>query len=757
MSPQSDPNEVTATDANSSSASNQKEAWPANDLVGKLLDGRYLIEEELARGGIGVVYLARDKPALMSRRVVVKVLLEDSLKNEWIVQKFHQEVESLTRLDDPGILGIFDVGKLEDGAPYLVMQYVDGVSLRTQIRAGGMKLERVANITQQIGRTLSTAHENGIIHRDLKPENIMLRHATGGGEQVKVIDFGIAKVKNSVIAPSTVTGAGVAGTIGYMSPEQLQAQKVTTASDVYALGAIAYEMLTGVRPFNPETAFQLLEMQRKGVRVSPKDLRPGLSAMAAEIILKALACEPSKRYQNAREFGERLASAITGETSPLEVSTLGLDKGEVTSPSTGKPETPATAGENYRKKMELAHVLFMDIVGYSKLPIDHQTQVLRQLQDIVKGTQACANAQSNNQLIRLPTGDGMALVFFSDPEAPVRCALGISKALKSHPEIRLRMGVHSGPVNQIIDVNESVNVAGAGINMAQRVMDCGDTGHIVLSKRMADDLGEFSQWQPYLHDLGETEVKHGVRMHIVNFYLNDVGNSDRPEKFKKQKKALVPVYILAAVFVLALIGGVLALWRPWNRNAADLKTGTPGTLTISERAFTYYLTPSDRGKTIEEERFTGNEQFRNGSKFRFVLIPEQSGALYLLDTGAAQNRAEAWYVLFPTPRNNQGSSQVNAGQPMEARIEFDNNPGNENLSIIWSAQPIPELEAICKEAAKTGFEIKDVAQVANVKEFLSKHGSQEIKVEIDPNKNQTTVRGGGDILIRKLVLKHFDL
>jgi serine/threonine-protein kinase len=233
--PQSDPNQATLNDPDSSSASNQKQRSATNDLVGKLIGGRYRIEQELARGGIGIVYLARDKPELMSRRVVVKVLLEDSLKNEWIVQKFHQEVESLTRLDDPGVLGVFDVGKLDDGAPFLVMQYVDGVSLRTQITTGGMGLERVARIMQQIGRTLSTAHARGIIHRDLKPENIMLSAVESGEELVKVIDFGIAKVKNSVIAPSTVTGLSTAGTIGYMSPEQLQAQKVTSSSDIYAL------------------------------------------------------------------------------------------------------------------------------------------------------------------------------------------------------------------------------------------------------------------------------------------------------------------------------------------------------------------------------------------------------------------------------------------------------------------------------------------------------------------------------------------
>lgn len=285
-------------------------------LIGTKLNDRYLIERELGRGGIGAVYLARDKPELHARRVVVKVLLEDSLKDEWVVQKFHQEIESLTRLDDPGVVGIFDAGTLPDGAPFLVMQYVDGVSLRAEIKPGGMDLSRAVNIIRQMGGTLAAAHAAGIIHRDLKPENIMLRRVTGGGEQVKVIDFGIAKIKDSVIAPSTVTGAGVAGTIGYMSPEQLNARSINAVSDIYAVGVIVYEMLTGIRPFNPETAFQLDGMQQQGPQVPPRAIRPGIPEAAQRFILKALTYNPSDRPQKIGAFCEELAHALTSEEAP---------------------------------------------------------------------------------------------------------------------------------------------------------------------------------------------------------------------------------------------------------------------------------------------------------------------------------------------------------------------------------------------------------------------------------------------------------
>src|SRR5713226_3519490 len=172
-------------------------------------------------------------------------------------------------------------------------------------------------------------------------------------------------------------------------------------------------------------------------------------------------------------------------------------------------------------QLEIAHVLFVDIVGYSKLLIDEQHASLGTLNEIVRGTQQFRTAEAAGKLIKIPTGDGIALVFQDRLEAPAECALEISRALKEHPTLPLRMGVHSGPVSGVIDVNERANVAGAGINMAQRVMDCGDAGHILLSKHVAEDLEQFPRWRPYLHELGECEVKHGVRISIVNLYADD--------------------------------------------------------------------------------------------------------------------------------------------------------------------------------------------------------------------------------------------
>src|SRR6266513_2144158 len=169
-------------------------------------------------------------------------------------------------------------------------------------------------------------------------------------------------------------------------------------------------------------------------------------------------------------------------------------------------------------KLEIGHVLFIDIVGYSKLLITEQSDQLQTLRQILRGTEQFKKAEAEGKLLRLPTGDGGALVFRNNPEAPGLCALEISRALKSHPELRVRMGIHSGPVNEVADLNEQVNMAGAGVNIAQRVMDCGDAGHILLSKRVADDLAPYPKWNSNLHDLGECEVKHGEKLGLVNFY-----------------------------------------------------------------------------------------------------------------------------------------------------------------------------------------------------------------------------------------------
>ena len=187
--------------------------------------------------------------------------------------------------------------------------------------------------------------------------------------------------------------------------------------------------------------------------------------------------------------------------------------------------------------LTMGHVLFMDIVGYSKLPMDQQRKLVAMLQDTVRQTSTFLHAQRKQRLICLPTGDGIALVFFGNPEYPVRCAVELSQTLRGHPEIKLRMGIHTGPVYQVDDINANQNVAGGGINVAQRVMDCGDEGHILVSEVVADTLAQLGKWDECLHDLGETEVKHGLRVHLFNLHTGECGNAELPQKMKSAPSA----------------------------------------------------------------------------------------------------------------------------------------------------------------------------------------------------------------------------
>ncbi|HEY8670907.1 MAG TPA: adenylate/guanylate cyclase domain-containing protein, partial [Terriglobales bacterium] len=221
-------------------------------------------------------------------------------------------------------------------------------------------------------------------------------------------------------------------------------------------------------------------------------------------------------------------------------------------------------------KFEIGHVLFIDIVGYSKLLITEQSAQIQKLKEMVRGTEQVRLAEAEGKLLRLPTGDGGALVFRNSPEAPVLCALEISRALKNDPALRVRIGIHSGPVNEVTDLNEQANIAGAGINIAQRVMDCGDAGHILLSKHVAEDLEHYPRWREYLHDLGDCEVKHGVRLGLVNLYTDQVGNLQLPKKLRALKKHRAgvrwAVVITSLLALLATAAGIAMFVRSRTRS-----------------------------------------------------------------------------------------------------------------------------------------------------------------------------------------------
>src|ERR1700736_470814 len=235
-----------------------------------------------------------------------------------------------------------------------------------------------------------------------------------------------------------------------------------------------------------------------------------------------------------------------------------------------------------KSELEIAHVLFIDVVGYSMRLINEQTAVVAELNRVVRKTPHFRSAEAAGRLIRIPTGDGMALVFSNTPEAPVQCALEICEALRAHPDIHVRMGIHSGPVDAVPDVNDRPNVAGVGINIAQRIMDCADAGHILLSKRVAEDLSQYAHWQPRLHDLGEIEMKHGAVISVVNLHGEGFGNATVPSRIhefrrhpaRRRIRTLWPIGAL--ILAIALFVSVWFIYRSLSergsRNFANVKS-----------------------------------------------------------------------------------------------------------------------------------------------------------------------------------------
>jgi class 3 adenylate cyclase len=547
-----------------------------------------------------------------------------------------------------------------------------------------------------------------------------------------------------------------------MSPEQLEAKTLSPASDIYSFGVIAYEIVTGRRPFKPDSVFQLLEMQREGVHVMPKGLRPTLPEGAQEVILKALEFDPKKRYQSAAEFGEALAHALstTGRSlndSPPRGSTPSLRVNEA-----------APDRENGRDQvMELAHVLFMDIVGYSTLSQDDQIKVTKQLKDVVREANEFQRASTSNNLVSIPTGDGMALVFFGDPEAPVRCALEISVALREFPEIKLRMGINSGPVNKVVDVNEKVNVAGAGINMAQRIMDCGDTGHILLSKRVADDLTQWNRWRGKLRDLGEVQVKHGVLIHIFNLYTGEIGNPAVPEKCGKKRHRYSLTLAIAAILISVILLGILATLllrpKPITTVNANAVTPTPPITPSEERQLSYWIDVQKyRGGVPYERPFRlGSEiNFERDYRIRLNFISTQPGFLYIFNEGPVKvNGLPSYNMLFPTPTSNSGRAELSPNQlvklPERNWLRFDDEEGTEKFWLIFAKQSIPELEAVKGVVNERDLGVvTDPAQIKAVQNFINNHSTNVPQIKKDDENKLTKVIVSGEFLVSLLKLEH---
>src|SRR6266480_2757607 len=289
-----------------------------------------------------------------------------------------------------------------------------------------------------------------------------------------------------------------------------------------------------------------------------------------------------------------------------------------------------------RPRLEIAHVLFLDIVGYSKRLTDEQSEALQELNHVVRSTEAARQAEAARELTILPTGDGMALVFTGSVEEPVECALEISQALRAQPSLPVRMGIHSGPIHHVKDANGRENIAGVGINIAQRVMDCGDAGHILVSKRVADDLAQRRRWQPYIHELGDVEVKHGVVVSLVNLYAETIGNPAPPTRLGKARGSILPgsrvgtrkvISPLArAIFILAVLLLVLAIMSVIFAPAI-LRTLDQGRLaTLPQPTATAVPSLADTIKSAVAKQITDELQGELSRKKSAAVQPASAGA-----------------------------------------------------------------------------------------------------------------------------------
>jgi class 3 adenylate cyclase/predicted Ser/Thr protein kinase len=712
----------------------------STEVPSEVLNGRYRLLRAIGEGGFGKVYLAEDTQ-LLQRQVVVKILR--SSHDQWFLKKFNQEMEALTRLDHPGVVGILDTGRTSEGQPFLVMQFIKGETLRDALEAltAPMPLVRFANLIRQIAEALEAAHQQGIWHRDLKPENIMLQ-TSAGAERARLIDFGIAGVMNSTFQQGT-SGTHAAGTIEYMAPEQMEGRP-QPESDIFSLGIIAYEMATGRRA-SISTRF----VGQPGGPPKPRQLRPELSQALEDLILQSVSSDPAARPRSSKAFAEALAASMV-----------------IASPATAVASAPPPNSD----EIEIAHTVFTDLAGYSLMTMDQQKDRLAEFQAIVRACPAYLAAERAGQLVRLPTGDGMALVFSGDPTRAATCALEILKGLKGHPQLPVRVGLNTGPVYRIEDINGKTNVAGGGINTAQRVMDCADPGQALISKSLAEVLLQVTEWRPRLTDLGVHPVKHGVGVHIYSLHDGSLGSSAMPQRLtqrqKEQSKAepsagnapparprwLVPA-VLSALLILA---GFLA-WKQFQ-SPPQTAPSVPARSVVSR--FDYSVTLTQLRNGIRKKPFTLASEvvFEKGDEIQINVTSVEPAYLYAMNFGPMPDGSPSCNLL----RLASGSFRVGLEPGVPLRIPqgspilFDAGEGLERFYLVYSKQPIDFIESLGASQKNSAADLVITAppDLARVSDWLTRQLKSVESAIADKEASRTRVQGYDPVLVHLVKLEH---
>jgi serine/threonine protein kinase/TolB-like protein/Flp pilus assembly protein TadD len=503
---------------------------------------------------MGVTYLAVDN--VLRRKVALKVINVPAAArtSHAVRERFLREARAAAALRHPNVAAVYRFGASPDDSHcYYAMELVEGETLEARVhREGPLNPKLVLEIAMQITRALIAAAAHGLIHRDLKPGNIMLTRgdAETAELEVKVIDFGLAKAIADAGGEMDLTHGGFVGTPNFASPEQFESGPVDMRSDIYSLGATLWFALTGKTPLAGRNIEEIRRAQKTNA-LPLEELKAARVPLSLRSLLQSmLAFEPA-----GRPGIQDLAAQLRRCSALADIEIAADAKKEIL--------------------LELAHVLFIDIVGYSKLSINEEQAAVNELTQIVRSTEQFQKAEEAERLIKIPSGDGMALVFYTSPDAPVRCAMQISRALKGHPRLHIRMGIHSGPVSGVVDVAGGTNLAGAGLNLAQRVMKCGDAGHILLSKRVAEDLSEFDEWRPLLQDLGTCEVKHGMQLAVVNLWSEDVGNRQIPQALRALRKHRARLRWAQIAAALLLLAGIVAAFMLVSKKSARFTSIAP--------------------------------------------------------------------------------------------------------------------------------------------------------------------------------------